>query len=519
MKSIILIAYENDCYNYVYLYHSLSSRGYDVHVIIGDFFSLITGNNYVQNILVDNGVPKEKIFDFKEEIIGINKCNNVGVDYDFLNAVEKTFLSNRVISHLIYADVYLSGSMHNRDNIYRPSDDSLVYLLVERLIKKSNKYFELINPDLIFTFGAYNFVRNYFYEKSLINDVIFLSLIPSRINDICFLSDRSIFKIPSLVNKEMLRLLKEGNENEFKEADDYIARIKVERKAAYNIDKYDYNFNLKEKLSFWYQFKSLFRPVLSLPRAFINDTSTLVRGGVSRNYFYLYSVLYLYYISVRTVYRNSRYFRNKSLNNVELPLCNSVFYSLHTIPEDGVFTQSKLTDELYNIMRISKVLPSGYKLVIKLHSTMLLRNSASYPIEWFNRISNLHNTYFVTPLMSGVDIISNSKGVATIAGTSLLEAALMGKPAFAFGDSEYSVLDGIHTFSEESFLFNLNNYALKKENNHRYYIQAIFNQGVKVDLTKYMHVDKRTSSTKEYKNRFVDILSNEIIETFKNVKE
>ena len=103
-------------------------------------------------------------------------------------------------------------------------------------------------------------------------------------------------------------------------------------------------------------------------------------------------------------------------------------------------------------MRISKVLPSGYKLVIKLHSTMLLRNSASYPIEWFNRISNLHNTYFVTPLMSGVDIISNSKGVATIAGTSLLEAALMGKPAFAFGDSEYSVLDGIHTFSEESFL-------------------------------------------------------------------
>ena len=50
MKSIILIAYENDCYNYVYLYHSLSSRGYDVHVIIGDFFSLITGNNYVQNI-------------------------------------------------------------------------------------------------------------------------------------------------------------------------------------------------------------------------------------------------------------------------------------------------------------------------------------------------------------------------------------------------------------------------------------------------------------------------------------
>ena len=71
----------------------------------------------------------------------------------------------------------------------------------------------------------------------------------------------------------------------------------------------------------------------------------------------------------------------------------------------------------------------------------------------------------------------------------------------------------------DATLFNLNNYALKKENNHRYYIQAIFNQGVKVDLTKYMHVDKRTSSTKEYKNRFVDILSNEIIETFKNVKE
>jgi hypothetical protein len=511
-KTILLIAYENDYVNYINLYNSFKRSGYKVCVVIGDFFSVITGHDEVKKALIKGGVDKDDIFDFREELVGINYITTFTPDYEYLKDLEASFLGEKTISHLIYADIYMSGMLHNRDDMFRPKNKDVLYVLVEKIIKKINHYIKVISPDLIFTFGSYNFIRNYFYEKSLIDNILFLSLTPVRINNICMLADRSIFELSTSIQDEMLFLQKECDDHAFDKANRYINKIKKDQSSAYDIKKYDYNHNLNEKLSFRYQVRPIFRAFLSLPRSYINDYKTLFRGGWNRNYFYLKSPLYIFYLSIRAAYRNWLYFKDKNLNHEKLPDADYVFYSLHTLPEDGVFTQVKLYDELFNIMRLSKVLPIGYKLVIKVHTTMLLRNAAPYPIDWFNRINNMHNTYFISPLVDGVDIVSNSKAVATVCGTSLLEAAIMGKPAFSFGNPEFSILDGVYEFSENDFVKNIKSHNLPVVNNHKYYIQAFFNKGIDVDLTKFEMIEESKSKTNEYKNDFIKEIKDSVIE-------
>jgi hypothetical protein len=503
---ILLLAYESDFNNYTELYGTLSDDGHNVSIIICDFFSPITGNDYAKKGLINGGVPERNIYDLKEEIVNINnyqESDEIYPDYKFLNSLEEKFTNNRVLSHLIYADIYLCGFLHKRDNVYRSNNKEILYLFIEKLIKKIDLHLKEISPDLIYTFGAYNFIKNYIYEKSLVLDVKHVSLFSTRINNLCILSNNSCFGTVNIIKREMDRLIGNQKTELFNEAEDYITSIRIKNNAAYDISQFEYINNLNEKFSFWYQVKPLFRAFLSLPRAFWNDRVTSYRGIFNSNYFYLKSVFYMYYINVRTVFRNRSYFNNKDLNHMELPKCDYIFYPLQTLPEDVGFTQKDLHDELCNIMRLSKIIPINCKIVVKPHSTMLVRDSYPHPINWYNKINEMHNVHFVSPLLNGIDVIKDSKAVAAVYGTSLFEASIMGKAAFTFGNPEFEILDGVYKFNEDTFLDIFRNHTLSEVNNHKYYIQAVFNKGIDIEYDKYLFTNTEISQSKEYKNKFI----------------
>jgi len=508
---ILLLPYENDFNNYIQLYKTFSDDGHEVSFLICDFFSPITGNDYVKKSLIQAGVHQDVIFDLKEELFSINtydEADRVCSNYEYLNSVEDQFVGERKLAHLIYSDIYLCGLLHSRDNVYRPKNKNILYVFIEKIIKKVDLVLDKTSPDVVCTFGSYNFVKNYVYERSLVLNIKHLSLLTTRINNLCLWSHSSCFGPYKLIKDEMDRLIASDSDESFTDADQYIESIKIHNKPAYDLSSYNYINDLSDKFSFWYQIKPLLRNFLSLPRAFWNDRANFYRGLFKNNYFYLKSVFYLYFLNVRNSFRNRGYFNNEYLNHTVLPQCDYIFYSLQTLPEDVGFTQKDLTDEFYNIMRLSKVLPVDCKIVIKVHSTMLIRESSPHSLSWYNKINEIHNTYFVSPLLKGIDVVKYSKAVAAVSSTTLLEAVVMGKPAFCFGNPEFEILDGVFKFSEERFVRTFTNYALSKKNNHKYYIQAVFNKAIDIEYDYYMFVDTKTSESIEYKEKYLEVIVN-----------
>ena len=180
-----------------------------------------------------------------------------------------------------------------------------------------------------------------------------------------------------------------------------------------------------------------------------------------------------------------------------------------------IFTQKKLNDELHNIVRLSKSVPVNCKLVVKVHSTMLVGDSDSYPIDWYNKINKIHNVYFVSPMLKGIDVIRKSKAVSSISGTTLFEAAIMGEPAFSFGSPEFEDLDGVYKFDEETFLEIYKQHRLSSTNNHKYYIQAIFNKGIDIEYDKYLFANTKISQSKEYRDKFIKPIKKHLYDVMK----
>ena len=109
----------------------------------------------------------------------------------------------------------------------------------------------------------------------------------------------------------------------------------------------------------------------------------------------------------------------------------------------------------------------------------------------------------------------NAIAVVSLAGTSLLEAAISGKPAFAYTDPEFISLDGINKFNENTF-----SDLLKDQNkstnytNQKYYIQAIMNNSLSLDFIEYGAVTLPMSKTAEYRMKFIEPIYRSIVKAY-----
>ena len=138
------------------------------------------------------------------------------------------------------------------------------------------------------------------------------------------------------------------------------------------------------------------------------------------------------------------------LTNIEESNCDLsipyIYFPLHLQPEMTTSTLGgRFRDQLLVLENLSAKLPEGWKILVKENPKQ--GSFARSPLFFF-RLKRLHNVSFVKSDMNSLDLIRNSKVVATITGTAAIEAAEMGTPAIIFGHQWFRNISGIFEYNE-----------------------------------------------------------------------
>ncbi len=121
-----------------------------------------------------------------------------------------------------------------------------------------------------------------------------------------------------------------------------------------------------------------------------------------------------------------------------------IYYPLHQEPEASIMARTTLVSQLLIIKWLSQSLPKGWKLYIKEHlsqffsyeqNSYFLKNIHCFRSpQFYKQIKLLPNTCLVNINTPSNLLIQKSMGVASIAGSSLLESCLLHKPIIIFGE-------------------------------------------------------------------------------------
>ena len=143
-----------------------------------------------------------------------------------------------------------------------------------------------------------------------------------------------------------------------------------------------------------------------------------------------------YYVSeqIRQTFRQWRDIRRmlgpETVGLEELENTPFIFYPLHTEPEQSLGQISpEFFFQLAAIAALSRDLPVGTRLAIKDVPMACGRR----PDNFYDQVLRMKNVVILNVAIPGQEVIKRAVGVATIAGTAGLEAALLGKPVVSFG--------------------------------------------------------------------------------------
>jgi len=161
-----------------------------------------------------------------------------------------------------------------------------------------------------------------------------------------------------------------------------------------------------------------------------------------------FSGLYLGYYRIRgNIYK--RYLRkeyNTLVKDVNLEK-KYIYIPLHyqpertTSPEGGVFSNQYLM-----VSMLSKSIPKGWRIYVKEHTSQFspkLYGERGRSKSFYRDILELGNVDLIPFSYGAFDLIDSAQVVATVTGTSALEAINRGKYAFVFGYVWFSSCEGI----------------------------------------------------------------------------
>mgnify|MGYP000061139678 CR=1 FL=1 len=101
-----------------------------------------------------------------------------------------------------------------------------------------------------------------------------------------------------------------------------------------------------------------------------------------------------------------------------------------------------MLNQIEIIKHISKSLPIGYRLYVKEHPLMIIREWRK--TSFYNEILSIPNVQFLHHSIKTEDVMTKCSLVITINGASGLEAAIYKKPSILFSDFSYSILPAVH---------------------------------------------------------------------------
>ena len=140
---------------------------------------------------------------------------------------------------------------------------------------------------------------------------------------------------------------------------------------------------------------------------------------------------------IRYMWRGRSLIRNENqfLTMSSLQPREYVYFPLHVDPEASTMVKTPmLTDQAVIIESLAKALPPSLTLVVKEHVIML----GQRPPAFYELLRAMPNVQIMSPFVSGAALAQQAAAIATITGTTGLEALFLGVPLLLFGDAEYA---------------------------------------------------------------------------------
>jgi len=142
-----------------------------------------------------------------------------------------------------------------------------------------------------------------------------------------------------------------------------------------------------------------------------------------------------------------RWYRKKFIDsNFQTEIYNNqpfIYYPLHVEPERTLILGAPFyMDQLALISRLAKAIPVGHKLYVKEHGVMSIVGWRE--ISFYKKILGMPNVVLLHPSLDNIDLLRKCSLLATIRGTSGLEAIFFDVPTIIFADVNYENFPSVY---------------------------------------------------------------------------
>jgi hypothetical protein len=434
----------------------------------------IAGMQYgllVEEIIKNNYYKKEEIKIIRNKKIECN-YNETSIE-EMIDNVTEFVIDEYVeikmpfsIREICIANRILKGNYQEIKNKYLNLYENLKTYLIQNKIDKIISY--ALSDGITMT--LFNVANNLGIE--------FEYLINTRIGEGMLKSNRidtgpQDFEKKFQKNKEILLNYKEEYEKYYNELTEFNrSRIQPKYAADKKLSSQNFfNFDKKNLL------KIIIKTIKTKDEKFIDEgLFELINARISR------------------AYQINYYHKKIKINTKEdLKGIKYFIYPLHFHPECSTLIQGRwIHDQIKIIQLISANMPSNYKLIVKEHKIAIGRR----PLNFYKTIHDIPDVMFADESMFMGDLIINSMGLITIAGTAGLEAYLLGKNIGVIGDVYYMKVPGVTTIHDVSKMRENLNIIIKGEIMHDIDRIALFKtltkEGELIDNYHPTHLDKMT---------------------------
>lgn len=363
------------------------------------------------------------------------KINNQSLDYDILHEMEENNSFFKNFNCQIVSDQVMSINYHYRNFHQAPTYEqqliwiSCIYINIEKILDD-------FKPDVIFDCDIAELPRTVLNEIAYRRNIPYISPAYPRYE---------MHKIPSYslnqgmesyfveaYKKNLLKL----NEEEKKYVLDFRKRKNIKNKMFLEKGNSTYSY-------FAEPFIDTAKKIYGRWTYFIEQDKPKKNKQLKKEnpILFVSSSKYMRFWIKYNLFRRKLY-KTKTLFEDPVDGEPYVYIALHLIPESTTFSMAPFwINELSVIEAVSKSVPAGWRVYVKEHQAMLGERG----MDFYKRVRAIPNVrlvrfnYYDDPK----PWIEKAKAVVTITGTAAYEAALLGKPAFVFGDVPFGVIKGV----------------------------------------------------------------------------
>lgn len=374
-----------------------------------------------------------KCYDFSGFAKDYLKISKKKIISKHLKFIEKNYTVFKNLNTQLLSYPSFSSPYHYRDYYYDISETekkifiACMYKHVENIIKDSA-------PDIIFDTDTSELPRHCFLEISNQKNIPYVSLKHSQYLEYFLPRFYLGLMNEEWIKKEFNKIYKttKATNGKYKLVSNFQKKKNVMSKNYKKIhEKTQYNL-LDELLFFIKRNVLFFKSVYGNLYNYYLYKNTPILGNPIKRYLWNYKELYRKFVN-----NIFHLWDNETLTKKDY-----ILIPLHQIPESSTFTDTPFyLDELDIIKAVSKSVSISESIFVKEHFTMIQER----PRYFYKEIKKLGNVKLINPFKYGAPnkYILNAKGVVAINGTTIVEAALLGKPVISFAENIWTLTDSV----------------------------------------------------------------------------